>query len=380
VTLPEFYLKDNFFSNPANTELILTNMSVHNYKKSKFYANKDGDGKNKNFFDNHMNQIMRAVLTSEAFAKVLQAEVGNDQLSKSTRESFMGAVCVFDYKKKITIEYKKIWKSVFVKGIITNAAREAENVIREYLGIKSKLTILDWSYRAELIEIIRDYKKIHLIKTKPVKPSKGKKKQDEWIDGEEGLPAAPFEPNLQTAAQIEKESWETTNTLLELQNNSDHVIVSTIQTQPSQTQVVSISESLTSFDDEDANNNINDDNDWFGFEAINTDEPDETEEIHGIFESAEEPLSPNSDISNISDMEKLIVDLTDDELAALKMLANSTGSGFDSVSVAFMQERGVMLEAVTESVNEKAMDITGDIIFENGQIIEDYLEQIQSCL
>ena len=381
VTLPEFYLKEDFFANPANTEFILANMSVHNYKKSKFYANKDGEGKHKEMFDHHMTQIMRTVLTSEAFAKVLQAELGgNEQHSKATRESFMGAVCVFEHKKKITVEYKKIWKSVFVRGIITNAAREAENIIRDYLGIKSKLTILDWSYRAELIEIIREYKTVHLNKVKPTKQTKSKKKQDEW---EEEIPVASFEPNLQTAAQIEKESWETTNTLLELQSSSESVTVSTISPDISQ-KPKNVIENLTSFDDEDSEDNDDD----FGFEAINTDddETDEFDEIFGTFENREKSITLDTnyddkdmtEITEMTEMQKLIAALSDEESAAVNMLLND--SDFDRVSVSFMQEHGAMLEAVIESINEKAMDITGDIICENGQIIDDYLEQIQVCL
>ena len=366
-SIPEIYLKEDFFRNPVNTELIVNNMTVYDYKKSKFYADKDG--KNKDLFDHHISKIIYTVLSSEPFEKILESEISDGVKVKATRESFMGAVCVYEYKKKITVEYKNLWKNFYIREIITNAVRYAENSIRDYLQIKSKLNVTGQNFPAELADIIKEYKDKYLTAVKPAKinvKTKGKKKQEQ---PEKEFEIIEFAPNLQTAAEIERDSWETTNALLELQNKS------------------------TSFTDD------SDD----GFEAIDTDEPEEfyehleeiapsagtivphrlqtddnrQEDIFDVLENLEQTVAPDRpQLSEQSDMAQLIASLSGDELSAVEMLISRS---FDEISADFMRERGVMLEAVIESVNEKAIDFTGDIIFENGRIIEDYLEEIKLC-
>ena len=373
VTLPEIFMKEDFFTDPGNIDLILNNMTVHDYKKSKFYTEKDG--KNKDLFDYHTAKIIHAVLSSEAFGKILAAEIEDGVKVKTTRESFMGAVCVHEYRRKITVEYKNVWKSFRIREIITNAVRHAENIIRDYLQIKSKLNISGKNFPCELADIIRDYRDKYLAVIKPAKVSvkiKDKKKHEEY---EEIPEIIEFAPDLQAAAEIEKDSWATTNALLELQDKSGAV------------------SALTSFaDGEDGGG---------GFEAIDTSaiyeavedaahgitqvmQPEESkvlasedisEDIFDVLENLEQSESERAE--GLSDMAKLIANLSADELSAVEMLINAD---FDEISADFMRERGVMLEAVIESVNERAMDLTGDIIFENGRIIEDYLAEMKLCI
>jgi hypothetical protein len=233
------------------------------------------------------------------------------------------------------------------------------------------------------------------VKTK----GKTKKKQE---DSEELLEIIEFAPNLQAAAEIERDSWETTNTLLELQNQTGEDI--TVR-------------NVTSFVGADTDTDDFDDDDFDDFEAIDTSEPDETyehlkhlkevapednpddntgfrivrpndpnnlnedknmqQDIFDILENLENP-EESQNLSDLSDMAKLIASLNNDELSTVEMLIS--GKNFADISAELMRGRGIMIEAVIESLNEKAMDFTGDIIFENEQIIKDYFEEIQSCL
>ena len=371
-SIPEIYMKDNFFNQPANINLILDNMPVYDYKKSKFYSDKDG--KNKDLFDYHIAKILNAVLSSEAFDKILNLEVADGVKVKATRESFMGAVCIYDYKKKITVEYKNLWKNFYIRELITNSVRYAENIIRDYLQIKSKLNITGQNFPPELAEIIKNYKDKYLCIVKPAKVSvktKGRKKEPE-----EEYEPIEFAPNLEAAAEIERDSWETTNALLELQNKSTQFIDGT----------------------ED------------GFEAIDTNAPDVTYENLAVGDAAsgvppeipaplpdtpedifdvlddlsvgrgipDAPPEPTDAPPGSTEISQLIASLSPSELSALELLLAS--NSFDEVSADFMREHGQMLESVIESVNEKSLDIMGDIIIENGQIIEDYLDEIKSCL
>jgi len=379
-TLPELFMQGDFFADPANINLILEHMPVYDYKKSKFYSDKpdksdksgksdkNGEGKNKDLFDEHVVKILRAVLSSGAFAKILEGEIADGVKVKATRESFMGAVCVYDHKKKITVEYKNLWKNFHIREIITNTVRHAENAVRDYLQIKSKLNVSGKNFPAELADIIREYRSRYLSAAKPAKVSaKGKKKPQDDTDNEPVI--AEFAPDLQAAAEIERDSWETTNTLLELQGQAPADSVAPAPAAPS----------VTSFADD-----IDD-----GFEAIDTDD------IFDVLESLENAeqadlapvaedlgdfgdspdLSGLSDSLDLSDMAKLFAAFSDDELAAVQTLAG--GRDFGEAGAEFMRVRGVMLEAVLEGANEKAMDFTGDVIFENGRVIEDYLEEIR---
>jgi len=375
-SLPEIYLKDDFFRDAANVELILDNLPVYNYKKSKFYSDKDG--KNKDLFDYHVKKIIHAVLSSDAFANILAAEIADGVRVKATRESFMGAVCVHDYKKKITLEYKNLWKSFYIRELITNAVRCTENIIRDYLHIKSKLNVSTHTFPAELANIIKDYRDKYLAVVKPVKvsiKSRGKKKLD--ADDEPVMPPAEFAPDLQAAAEIERDSWATTAALLELQDKNTSFVGSS------------------------------DDNSE-GFEAIDTGEPEDLREhlrevapesdseivgngfhavpLEDIFDVLDNIADDNAAVGHgsltlqegESDIARLVAALSADELAAVRMLAG--GASADDISAEFMREFGVMLEALLEAVNERAVDITGDIIFENGFIIDDYAEEIGACL
>ena len=357
-SIPEIYIKADFFENPANLGLILNNMTVYDYKKSKFYSDKES--KNKDMFDYHIYKIVHAVISSEAFAKIIRAEIADGVKVKATRESFMGAVCAYEHKKKITLEYKNLWKNFYIRELITNAVRYAENMIRDYLQIKSKLNVSGQNFPAELAGIIKSYKNEHLAVAKPAKVSvkaKGRKN-----DAEPAAPPQEFAPDMEAAAEIERSSWETTNALLELQGKS------------------------TDFVGDDG-----------GFEAIDTGAPDDlrgrldeiaptpdnnapqTREQEDIFDVLEQYADPDEQPvgTQVSDMARLVADLSADELSAVELMLNGS---FEEASAELMRARGVMLEAVVEGVNARAIDITGDIIIENGRVIDDYAEELKSCI
>jgi hypothetical protein len=106
VTIPEVYLRGDFFKNKNNADLIIKNMSVYDPAKSKFY-----NEKNKELFDYHVALILNAVLSGTEFEEILKKEIDDGVKVKNTRESYMGAVCAYEYKRRITIEYKNLYKN-----------------------------------------------------------------------------------------------------------------------------------------------------------------------------------------------------------------------------------------------------------------------------
>ena len=85
-----------------------------------------------------------------------------------------------------------------------------------------------------------------------------------------------------------------------------------------------------------------------------------------------------------SGMAKFIASLNEEEHTALEMLlsAKSDNKSFDILCGEFLSQRGVMVEFVVDALNEKAMDFTGDIVFDTGscEIVEDYRGDIEEYL
>jgi len=162
VTIPEIYIREDFFRDSKNTDLIIENMSVYDYKKSKFY-----NEKNSGLFELHIVKMLQAVLSSADFDAIVQKEIENGAKVKNTRESYMGAVCVYEHKKKITVDHKNLYKNFFLRQCVTDTLRCSENALRDYLKIKSKLPVT--AYPPQLKKIIDDYKTAYLAAVKPAK-------------------------------------------------------------------------------------------------------------------------------------------------------------------------------------------------------------------
>ena len=393
VTIPEIYMKEDFFKSQNNTAMIMNNISAYDYTKSKFYTDK-----NKELLDYHIHQIAHTVLSSDNFNEIVRKEIEDGVTVKATRESFMGAVCVYDYKKKITVEYKHLFRNHFIRVCVTDTVRYAENMIRDYLGIKSKLIVN--SLPETLKSTIEEYKAKYLTVAKPAKISikntnkaKNKKKNadNDTETEQEIFEPIEFNPNLQTAAEIEKSSWDTTLTLVELQAQD-------LRVQDLQVKYNETNSALTSFADEDDGGFIKidtgDPEDYTAVEEIapakddtedteDIEKTDNTEDIFDILENLESS-NANSINNTETDMCRFIASLTGDELCAVEMLINveMSGKSFDSISGDFLSSTGAMLESVIDIINEKALDSTGDIVFDAAtqEMIEDYKEEIKECL
>ena len=374
VTIPEVYISEDFFKNKSNTAMIINNMSVYDYKKSKFY-----NEKNKELFDYHAEKIANAVLSSAEFGEIIKKETEDGVRIKNTRESFMGAVCVYEHKKRITVEYKNLYKNFYVRQCITDTLRYAENALRDYLNIKSKLTVT--AFPGQLKKIIDDYKDKYLasVKTPKISVAAKKKKQDE----DEEIPeTVEFNPNIETAAEIEKSSWDTTMTLVELQTNDKLEILNIecdVEEEFGEIEVddgefIAI-DTGTSETYEELEEISPDTQTPVGFAATPFQKGADTD-IFDVLEDLEnsEILTPDSEFGRFAES------LSEEESTALELLlsAKASDKSFDILCGEFLSQHGKMLESVVDAVNEKAMDYTGDIIFDTAsrEIIEDYRDEI----
>jgi len=399
VTIPEVYLREDFFKNNNNTDFIIKNMAMHDYKKSKFY-----NEKNQELFDYHITRMVHEVLSSAEFEEIIKSETEDGVRIKNTRESFMGAVCIYDHKKRITVEYKILYKNFFIRQCITDSVRYAENALRDYLNIKSKLTVV--KFPGQLKKVIDEYKSKYLaiVKAPKISIKNKNKKKDEH---EEIPEIIEFNPNIEAAAEIEKSSWDTTMTLVELQERDNNIVGDVVLDAPP---------------DEEIEIEIDDDGEFIAIDtgidetykeleeiapvedavlSVPQSEPDE--DIFDILENLEnqdgrdelrssaetEPTSAEEEsaepeFTDVADMKKFIASLNEEEYTALELLlgAKSENKNFDILCGKFLSRYGKMLESVVDTINEKAMDFTGDIIFDTAmqEIIEDYRDDIEECL
>ncbi|MCL2813307.1 MAG: TerB N-terminal domain-containing protein [Oscillospiraceae bacterium] len=335
-TIPEMYMRPDFFQNRDNANMILQNLSVYDYTKSKFYTEK-----NKEAFDLHIAGLLHEALSGPEFAALIKKEADEGVKLKTTRESYMGAVCVYGHKKRITVEYKNIYKNFYIRQCVTDTVRCAENALRDYLGIKSKLALP--AYPDCLAEAVKRYKAAHLTAGQP--KAKAKKAPET-----EEMPAPPeFKPDMRAAAEIEKESWDTTMTLVELQLRDNAARAE--------------AEDFAEADD------TKDDGEFIAIDTGND------EDIFDILEAMESPGGPK-----LTDMDKFAAGLSALEREALESLfeMDENNGDFDAVCGEFLAENGTMLESVIDAVNEKAMDFIGDIVFDTAErkIIEDYKGQM----
>jgi len=359
VTIPEIYIREDFFKDAKNTDLIMENMSVYDYKKSKFY-----NEKNRELFDYHIVKMLQAVLSGADFDAIILKEIENGAKVKNTRESYMGAVCVYEHKKKITVEYKNLYKNFFLRQCVTDTIRYSENALRDYLKIKSKLPVT--AYPPQLKKIIEDYRGAYLSVAKPAKLTV---KTKGGADIKEEIAHRPieFNPDIKIADEIEKSSWDTTMMLVELQARDSDANV--------------IVEETVEFDDGE-------------FIAIDTGTDESYEALDKIAPAAKKEEKAEPDIFDIlenlensetrdntaedTEMGKFIASLGEDEYAALSMLVNA-GKDFAETGADYMREYGGMLESAVDAINEKAMDFIGDVIFDaaRGEIIEDYKKELE---
>ena len=202
---------------------------------------------------------------------------------------------------------------VFLVGDIV---KYAENKIRAYLGIKSRLTV--YSISTQLKESLDDYFKNNLVQNRA---GATKKEEPQEYDVLYDLPVKPL--SLENALKIEENSWNTTNEL-----------VDAFADEKEGAQIPSVVP--------------------LNFDIIKDDEMlvDDSEN-DSIREALEEYMD-------------WLLAIDNNDISALKTLS---------------LQRGKMLEAIVDEINEIAADVMGDVIIEendNGgySIIDCYREII----
>ncbi len=130
--------------------------------------------------------------------------------SRMVRSAFSGALCAHHIKYRIAVEYTSFSCSHELRYLVTDIIKYSENRIRAHLGIRSRLSVyaLSTSIRAILDAYLEPLLPHRLS-------AEGKSKDAPTPEYEKlyDLPKAPL--SLSLAAEIERDSWDTTSRLVE---------------------------------------------------------------------------------------------------------------------------------------------------------------------
>ncbi len=199
----EFYVSAVSGDTDKYVLALLNYCTSYDYRKSKFY-----EGENAALYDRYVPSALRVALDVVSGGEDMLGDVGGYGDSKASREAYVGALCSCVAKKRIEIEFCSFSRSHELRYLVGDIVKYTENIIRSYIGVKSKLSV--YSVSSELGDAIS----AHL---KNVLPSKRRivHKQIETSEFEKLYEAPKKEFSLADAKRIEDESWQTTKILIE---------------------------------------------------------------------------------------------------------------------------------------------------------------------
>ena len=193
-SLPEAFYNFDIHDKKIFAKLLLSSCCSHNYRKSKFYKDE-----NKAIYDQYIPEAVCHLLEKvdlSAIPKKLPKKV-------VTRMAYTGALCSYKTRKHIEIEYVSLCDSQELKTRLGDIVKYAENKVRAYLGIRSKLGVREIDPFAA--SILDEFFNHRLSTVNGVKIPEYEKLYD---TAENGF-------SLESALDIEKQSWNITERLVD---------------------------------------------------------------------------------------------------------------------------------------------------------------------
>ncbi|MBQ4289908.1 MAG: TerB N-terminal domain-containing protein [Clostridia bacterium] len=134
LTFKEFYLSYNRNAVCPFTRDLCDILSNYNWRTSKYLTSETRHLFDRYFYDAVLSTIRAAWTADSSF----EEEFGLTEVVQ-TRNAFSGALCTHNCKRRIDIRYLSLSRSYQLRFVMTALYKMAENGIRAYLGIKSRL-------------------------------------------------------------------------------------------------------------------------------------------------------------------------------------------------------------------------------------------------
>ena len=185
----------------ALVDAVLFFCNNYDYTKSKFFTEETAK-------DYH--RVLRGALAvaidylRERDGNVL---TGGGGVSTVSRDAFSGAICSYQLKRRIEVDYTSFSHTHELRYIMSDVLKYAENGLRATRGVKSRLSV----YAIEVP--LRERLDAYLALALPQKTRAAKQEEVPAYERRYDLPVREVSPKR--AAEIEAASWQTTKRLVE---------------------------------------------------------------------------------------------------------------------------------------------------------------------
>ena len=312
--LKEFYVPSG--GEDGYVRALLAFCSNYQYRKSKFCT-----AEHSALFDRVITGALAEVSRHMSVDGKLFAAAKMDD-SRLLRDAYTGALCSYQVKRKIEVDYCSFSRSHELRFFITDVVKYTENRIRQSIGVRSRLTVYALSFPVR--QLLDAYLDGVLPKRAPIKSAEEPTAAYEKLYD---LPKA--ELSLEHAAEIERVSWDTTERLVEAFADVENSVESPFPPMPLQYEIV----------------------------------PQATEDAESEQENA--PTNASAFAAY---------------LAFLQAVQRGDGAGQRTAA----KEAGALPEVLADEVNGIAADLFGDILLEECDgafaVIEDYREILEEIL
>jgi len=201
VSLKEFYLNMPKGDFEVCARSLIKYGTEYDYRTSKF-----AKGENLKLFDRYVFGAVEVAVRFYSKNGVMLSELASED-SKLIRNAFEGALCTSSMRYELEVKYCSFSRSNELRYLMADIVKYAENKIRAYIGVKSKLTV--YSVSLELQKAIDAYFESELFCI-PKKLSKKEEKHE--YDVLYDLPRKEF--SINDAKNIESLSWSVTEDLI----------------------------------------------------------------------------------------------------------------------------------------------------------------------
>lgn len=208
-TLKEYYAGANSRGKNGFAASLADFASVYRWRDSKF-----AQGEALPVFETHIAGAVAHMLErSDAEGKPLFTSDAMRE-TKVSRDAFCGSLCAYNIKRRIDVEYMSFARSHELRGRLTEAVKYAENRVRAYLKIKSRLNAS--GIDADCRRWLDEYFDANL----PSDRRRRAASADDAPDYERFYDAPAEDGGIERALELERASWSVTDKLVAAGDNT----------------------------------------------------------------------------------------------------------------------------------------------------------------
>jgi hypothetical protein len=214
----EFYLGGITALSDDGTAALLAMISDYRFEKSRYASGEYAD-----IFRRHMlgsmTEVFRALFSDGRVA------IDTDGVTTISREAFSGSLCSHNIKRTLSVEYLSFRTATGLREAVTAAVKYAENRLRSFLSIKSRLSVP--KLEASLLEVIDRYFSEVFARAESARREAERPAYEALYEAESR------ELSLKGAEEIESLSWENARLLASEEDLSETALsVSAVSHEP----------------------------------------------------------------------------------------------------------------------------------------------------